>query len=829
MQIIKRDGRLELVKLEKISKRIGNASKDLKNIDVMQIAQKVIGGLYNGVSSRELDELSIQTAAALATKHPEYDTLAARLSVSCLHKDTPSSFWECVQKLYNNVDLHGVKKPLLSDNFYSIIKKHHKVIDSQINHKNDFKYDYFGIKTLERAYLLRSDNKIIERPQYMLMRVAIGIHGDSLEDAFNTYENMSELIFTHATPTLFNSGTLKPQLSSCFLINTKEDSIEGIYSTLKDIAKISQSAGGIGVHIHNIRSKGSPIHGTGGTSNGIIPMLKVFESTAKYVDQGGNKRKGSAAIYLEPWHGDIMEFLDIRKNTGKEEMRCRDLNTAMWISDLFMERVRDDKDWSLFCPNKAKGLSDCYGKEFNVLYEKYESMGIAESVIKARDVWQKILEAQIESGEPYILYKDAGNRKTNQKNIGVIKSSNLCCEIFEISKPDEIAVCNLGSVSLPAFVEGKKGKRKFNHEKLASVVKILTTNLNKIIDINYYPVEETKNSNLKHRPIGIGVQGLADVFALLRHTWDSNEALQLNKDIFETIYFSAVKTSIEIAKKTKPYSTFKGSPASEGKFQFDLWYDEKIEKGEIVTAKNGKELYCSDRWDWESLRADMVKSGMSNSLLLAPMPTASTANILGNTECFEPITENIYKRNTLAGEFIQVNRHLIEDLIDLGIWNENIKDKIMFDNGSVQNIVEIPENIKNLYKTVWEISQKIIIDMSAIRAPFICQSQSLNIYLSKPNVSNLSSMHFYGWSKGLKTGSYYIKSQAAKGAKKITINQDLTPDLNAIKKYEVALSKLHELGVTEDQLKEMSKEDIIAAATTSCSLVDPDSCDMCSG
>lgn len=831
MLIIKRDGRKEQVKLEKINKRIINLSKDLKNIEAVEVAQKVIGGLYDGVTSRELDRLAIETAAGLAIKHPEYDVLASRLAMSALHKETPSSFWECVQKLYTNTDLHGNKKPLVSEAFYTVVKKHHKVIDSQIIHKNDFKYDYFGLSTLERSYLLRADNKIVERPQYMLMRCAIGIHGSDLEDAFNTYEKLSEHLFTHATPTLFNCGTPKQQLSSCFLLHTKGDSIEGIYSTLTDIAKISQCAGGIGVHVHNIRAKGSPIFGTGGKSNGIIPMLKVFESTARYIDQGGGKRKGSAAIYLEPWHADVMEFLDLRKNTGKDEIRCRDLNIAMWIPDLFMERVRDNGTWSLFCPNKAKNLQYTYGKEFVTLYEKYEKQGFADRVLPAREVWQKIIEAQIEGGEPYMLYKDAANRKTNQKNIGTIMSSNLCCEIMEVSKPDEIAVCNLGSLSLPKFVEGKKGKRKFNHDKLEDVVRTLTENLNKVIDINYYPVEETKNSNLKHRPIGIGVQGLADVFAQMRLTWDSPEALALNKDIFETIYYAAMKTSMEIAKERgKPYSTFKGSPLSEGKFQFDLWYDEAVEKAgpDDKLPANGIEMYCSDRYDWEALRKDVMKHGVMNSLLLAPMPTASTANILGNTECFEPITDNIYKRNTLSGEFVQVNKHLIEDLIELGIWDDDMKEKIVSADGSIQEIEGIPQEVKNLYRTVWEISQKIIIDMASSRAPFICQSQSMNIYLAKPTAASLSSMHMYGWSKGLKTGSYYIRGKAAKSASKVTVSvkQEAPKEDD---KYALAILKLKEKGWDDATIASMNQEETIAAATEVCSLDNPGSCDMCSG
>lgn len=828
MFIVKRDGRKEQVKLEKINKRILNISKDLKHVEAVEVAQKVIAGLYDGVTSRELDKLAVETAAGLATKHPEYDTLASRLSISSLHKDTPSSFWECVQKLYNNADIHGTKKPLVSDSFFNTVKKHHKVIDSQINHKNDFKYDYFGYSTLERSYLLRVDKKIVERPQYMLMRCAIGIHGSDLEDAFRTYEQLSEQLFTHATPTLFNAGTPKPQLSSCFLLHTKDDSIDGIYATLTDIAKISQCAGGIGVHVHNIRAKGSPIFGTGGKSNGLVPMLKVFESTAKFIDQGGGKRKGSAAIYIEPHHADIMEFLDLRKNTGKEEMRCRDLNIALWISDLFMERVRDDKPWSLFCPNKAKGLSDVYGAEFVSLYEKYEKQGIADKVLPARDVWQKIIEAQIEGGEPYMLYKDAGNRKTNQKNIGVIKSSNLCCEIFEVSTPDQIAVCNLGSLSLPSFVEGKKGKRKFNHEKLSEIVSTLTINLNKVIDINYYPVAEAKNSNLKHRPIGIGVQGLADVFALMRLTWDSTEALALNKDIFETLYYSAMKASMEIAKERgKPYATFKGSPLSEGKFQFDLWYDELKEKNVGVSAKSGVELYCSDRYDWESLRKDVMKYGVMNSLLMAPMPTASTANILGNTECFEPITDNIYKRNTLSGEFIQVNKHLIEDLIELNLWNESMKEAIISNEGSIQNIEGIPDNIKSLYRTVWELSQKVIIDMAATRGPFVCQSQSMNIYLAKPTASNLSSMHMYGWGKGLKTGSYYIRSKPARQAQKVTVSVKETPKADEL--FDLAVKKLKEKEWDDATIASMTRDETIAAATGVCSLDNPGSCDMCSG
>ncbi len=756
MLVIKRDGRKESVKFDKITARIEKLSYGLNAdfVKTIEIAKKVIDGLYDGVSTQELDELAAETAATLTTKHPDFATLAARISVSNLHKTTSKSFSSTMKRLYTYVNPKtGENASLLSKDVYGIINKNAALLDSSIIYDRDFSYDYFGFKTLEKSYLLKLDGKVVERPQHMLMRVAVGIHKDDIDSILETYNLLSEKWFTHATPTLFNAGTPKPQLSSCFLLTMKEDSIDGIYDTLKQCAKISQSAGGIGLSIHNVRGTGSYIKGTNGVSNGIIPMLRNFDMTARYVDQGGGKRKGSFAIYIEPWHSDIFEFLQLKKNHGKEELRARDLFYAMWIPDLFMKRVESNEDWSLFSPDEAKDLHETYGEEFEKLYDKYEKEGKARKTVKAQDLWFEILESQIETGNPYILYKDAANKKSNQKNLGTIKSSNLCTEIIEYTSPDEVAVCNLASIALNKFV---KDDLTYDHQKLYEITKVITKNLNKVIDVNYYPVEEARNSNLRHRPIGIGVQGLADTFILMRQSFDSPEAKKLNSEIFETIYFAAMESSMEIAQKEGPYKTYEGSPVSKGIFQFDMW----------GIAPDSK------RWDWTKLKREVKKHGVRNSLLLAPMPTASTSQILGNNECFEPYTSNIYTRRVLSGEFIVVNKHLLKDLIKLNLWDDAMKDRLMEANGSVQGINEIPDDIKKLYRTVWEVSQKSIIDMAADRGAYICQSQSMNIHMQDANFGKLTSMHFHAWKRGLKTGLYYLRTKAAADAIKFTIVKD---------------------------------------------------------
>ncbi|MES2875672.1 MAG: ribonucleoside-diphosphate reductase subunit alpha, partial [Bacteroidota bacterium] len=713
MFVIKRNGRKESVKFDKITARIEKLCYGLNPslVDPIDVAKKVIEGLFDGVTTSELDTLAAETAASLTTKHPDYALLASRIAVSNLHKNTTKSFSDTMRNLHQYVDPKTAKPAsLIADDIMEIIEFHASILDSTIIYDRDFGFDYFGFKTLEKSYLLKLDGEIAERPQHMFMRVAVGIHKNDIDSVLKTYDLMSERWFTHATPTLFNAGTPKPQMSSCFLLTMKDDSIDGIYDTLKQTAKISQSAGGIGISIHNVRATGSYISGTNGTSNGIVPMLRVFNDTARYVDQGGGKRKGAFAIYLEPWHADVFEFLDLRKNHGKEEMRARDLFLALWICDLFMQRVEANEEWSLFCPHEAPGLHECHGEEFNRLYTYYEQEGKARKTVKAQDLWFAILDAQVETGTPYLLYKDAANSKSNQQNLGTIKSSNLCTEILEYTSADEVAVCNLASLALPRFITNEV----FDHQKLYEVTYQVTLNLNKIIDHNYYPVEEARNSNLRHRPIGIGVQGLADAFILLRMPFESDEAQQLNKEIFETIYFAAMTASKDLAVKEGAYDTFKGSPLSEGKFQFDLW-NVKPESG---------------RWDWENLRLDVMNHGVRNSLLLAPMPTASTSQILGNNECFEPYTSNIYSRRVLSGEFIVVNKHLLKDLVNLGLWNNDIKNKIILANGSVQDIPEIPSDIKALYKTVWEIRMRTIIDMAADRGAYICQSQSLNLFIN---------------------------------------------------------------------------------------------------
>jgi ribonucleoside-diphosphate reductase alpha subunit len=766
MLVVKRDGRRESVKFDKITARIEKLCYGLDSqfVDTVDIARKVINGIYDGVTTVELDNLAAETAASLTTAHPDYAKLAARIAISNLHKTTSKSFSNTMKRLYTYIDPKtGENASLISKEAYSVIKNNAALLDSSIIYDRDFSYDYFGFRTLERSYLMKLDGKVVERPQHMLMRVAVGIHMDDLDSVVETYNLLSEKWFTHATPTLFNAATPKPQMSSCFLLTMKDDSIDGIYDTLKQTAKISQSAGGIGLSIHNVRATGSYIKGTNGVSNGIVPMLRNFDMTARYVDQGGGKRKGSFAIYLEPWHADVFDFLDLKKNHGKEELRARDLFYAMWIPDLFMKRVENNEEWSLFCPNEAPGLADCYGDEFEKLYEKYEKEGRFRKQIKAQDLWFEIMESQMETGTPYMLYKDAANKKSNQKNLGTIKSSNLCTEIIEYTSPDEVAVCNLASIALPKFVTDGK----FDHEKLYEVTYTATKNLNKVIDRNYYPVPEAEKSNLRHRPIGLGIQGLADTFLLLRMPFESEEARGLNKDIFETMYFAAMTASKDLAIQEGPYETFKGSPVSKGIFQFDMWG---------VTPD-------SNRWDWTSLKKEVKKHGVRNSLLMAPMPTASTSQILGNNETFEPYTTNIYNRRVLSGEFIVVNKHLLKDLIELGLWNDSMKNKLIQANGSVQNIPEIPQNIKDLYKTVWEISQKAIIDMAADRGAYVCQSQSMNVHIQDPNFGKLTSMHFYAWKAGLKTGMYYLRSKAATDAIKFTVSkeQEQQPSAEALR------------------------------------------------
>ena len=739
---------------DKITARIRKLNYGLNPlVDPVRVAMRVIEGLYDGVTTSELDNLAAEIAATMTTTHPDYAKLAARISVSNLHKNTKKSFSETMEDLYNYINPRtGKKAPLLSDEVYKIIKKNADKLDSSIIYNRDFGYDFFGFKTLERSYLLKLNGKIVERPQHMLMRVSIGIHLDDIESALETYELMSKRYFTHATPTLFNSGTPKPQMSSCFLLTMKEDSIDGIYDTLKQTAKISQSAGGIGLSIHNVRATGSYIAGTNGTSNGIVPMLRVFNDTARYVDQGGGKRKGSFAIYVEPWHADIFDFLELKKNHGKEEMRARDLFYAMWTPDLFMKRVEEDSNWTLMCPNECPDLYNLHGDEFDELYQKYESEGRGRKTIKARELWEKILESQIETGTPYMLYKDSANRKSNQKNLGTIRSSNLCTEILEYTSSDEVAVCNLASIALPMFV--KDGN--FDHKSLFDVTVRVTKNLNRVIDRNYYPVKEAENSNFRHRPVGLGVQGLADTFIMLRLPFTSDKAKELNQEIFETLYFAAVTASVQEAKKDGVYQTYKGSPISKGEFQHNLW--------------GIKDEDLSGRWDWSGLRKKVKKHGVRNSLLVAPMPTASTSQILGNNECFEPYTSNIYTRRVLSGEFIVVNKHLLEDLVQLGLWNEEMKQELMRNNGSIQNIETIPENIKELYRTVWEMSMKDIIDMSRHRGYFIDQSQSLNLFMEGATMAKLTSMHFYGWKSGLKTGMYYLRTKSAVDAIKFTLD-----------------------------------------------------------
>ncbi len=782
MYVIKRDGRKEAVKFDKITARIVKMCYGLDPlVSPEMVAMKVIEGIYDGVSTSILDNLAAEVAASKTIDHPDYALLASRISVSNLHKKTKKTFSETMEDLYRYIDPKtGENAALLADDVYEIIMNNKDVLDSSIIYDRDFRYDYFGFKTLERSYLLKLNGEIAERPQHMLMRVAVGIHKNDIPSVIKTYNLLSEGWFTHATPTLFNAGTPKPQMSSCFLLTMKEDSIDGIYETLKSCAKISQSAGGIGLAIHDIRAKGSYIKGTNGTSNGIVPMLRVYNDTARYVDQGGGKRKGSFAMYLEPWHADVFDFLEMKKNHGKEEHRARDLFYALWIPDLFMKRVKENGTWTLMCPHECPGLSETYGEEFEALYTKYEKEGKGRKTIQAQELWFKVLESQIETGTPYMLYKDAANAKSNQKNLGVIKSSNLCTEIIEYTAPDEVAVCNLASLALPKYVTDEG----FDHNKLFEVTYQATINLNRIIDGNYYPVEEARNSNMRHRPIGLGVQGLADTYILMRMPFDSPEAKQLNKEIFETIYYAAMTASKDLAKEEGPYETWKGSPISQGIFQFDMW-----------------NVKPTDRWEWDVLREEVKKHGVRNSLLLAPMPTASTAQILGNNECFEPYTSNLYTRRVLSGEFIIVNKHLLRDLVKEGLWNNTMRQKLMASNGSVQDIPEIPQEIKDLYKTAWEISQKQIIEQAADRGAYICQSQSLNIFMENATFGKLTSMHFHGWQQGLKTGMYYLRTKAATNAIKFTVDKSVTQATTA-----------------QD-----------AEAQIACSLDDPDNCEMCSG
>jgi ribonucleoside-diphosphate reductase alpha subunit len=746
--IIKRDGKRETIKFDKITSRIKKQSYNLSNhIDPYVIAKKVIEGVYEGISTYEIDTLAAETAAYMTQTHPDYSLLAGRIAITNLHKQWSKKFSDCIEDLYNYINPEN-KKPagLISDEAYKVVQKHKDILDASIIHDRDLGYDFFAYRTLEKSYLLNIDKKPRETPQFMIMRVAVGIHGDNIEKILETYEWMSQGFFTHATPTLFNAGTPKPQMSSCFLLQVKEDSIDGIYDTLKDCAKISQSAGGIGVSIHNIRAKGSYINGTNGTSNGILPMMRVYNATARYVDQGGGKRKGSFAVYLEPWHPDIYDFLDARKNSGKDEVRARDLSYALWIPDLFMQRVEANADWTLMCPNECPGLSDVHSAEFETLYNKYEAEGRGTK-IKALDLWYAILAAQIETGYPYMLYKDSINKKSNQSNLGTIKSSNLCTEIMQYTAPDEIAVCNLASIELPKFVEPIKKGYVFNYEKYMNCVELATYNLNQVIDRNHYPVAEAKYSNMKNRPIGLGVQGLADVFAIMRIAFDSPEARDLNKKIFEAMYYAALKKSCELAKIHGPYKSYAGSPASKGILQHDMWG---------VEGTLGL--------DWTTLRADIAKYGLYNSLLLAPMPTASTAQMLGNNECFEPFNSMMFTRRVLSGEFAIVNKYLVKDLIDLGLWTEAIKDKIVLNKGSVQDIPEIPEDLKLLYRTVWEIKMRPIQEMAADRGAFIDQSQSMNLWMVDPNYGKLSSMHMNGWKLGLKTGMYYLRTKSSTSA-----------------------------------------------------------------
>ena len=793
MQVINRNGEREDVRFDAIKEKLAVLAEglDTRWVDVDLVTKTTIEGLYDGVKTSELDQLAAETAAALASHHPDYSRLAARICIDDLHRSTKDNFSEVIDDLRTFVDPEsGKHAPLISEEVHAIIMANAERLDAHIDYGRDHNYDYFGFKTLERSYLLRLNGEVAERPQHMLMRVAVGIHHENIDRALRTYDLMSKGYFTHATPTLFNSGTPMPQMSSCFLLTMQDDSLNGIYDTLKQCAMISKSAGGIGLSIHHVRAKGSYIKGTNGSSNGIVPMLRVFNDTARYVDQGGGKRKGSIAIYLEPWHPDLLEFLDLRKNHGKEEMRARDLFYAMWTPDLFMKRVEADADWSFFCPNECPGLQDVHSAEFEALYASYEAQGLARKTMPARHVWDKIVEAQIETGTPYMLYKDAANSKSNQQNLGTIRSSNLCTEIIEYTAKDEVAVCNLASIALPRFVDMDKGA--FDHNLLYDVTYHATGNLNRVIDVNYYPVEEAYNSNMRHRPIGLGVQGLADTFAMLDLAFESDAARQLNKEIFETIYYAACCASLDAAKAEGPYSSFAGSPASEGKLQFDLW------------GMNDH----SGRWDWDQLKDEIVQHGMRNSLMVAPMPTASPSQILGNNECFEPFTSNLYVRRTLSGEFIVLNKHLVRDLIALDLWSVSMKDEILRHKGSIQAIPTIPEHLRVKYKTTWEIKQKRVLELAADRGAYIDQSQSLNIHMVDANPAKVTSMHFAGWRLGLKTGMYYLRTKAAADAIQFTVEQKAAEDQT--------VSGLQQRAEEADSMEAIA-----------CSLDAPDDCLMC--
>ena len=761
MKVIKRDGHAETLRLDKITNRIKKQTYglDTDHVDALEVATKVVSGIYDGISTEQLDSLASETAAALAYIHPDYSILSARIAITRLHKTTNKSFTDTIDQLYNYIDPKtGNNAGLISDETYAAVQANANILNESMIHDRDLNFDYFGFKTLERSYLLKTNGQPAETPQHLYMRVAVGIWGTDIANVLKTYELLSTLKMTHATPTLFNAGTKRPQLSSCFLLTMQEDSIAGIYKTLSDVAAISQNAGGIGLSVSNIRATGSYIRGTNGTSNGIVPMLKVFNETARYVDQGGGKRKGSFAIYIEPWHADVEDFLELRKNHGKEERRARDLFLALWTPDLFMKRVDEDGDWTLFCPAEIDcELWEMYGEEFETNYTRLEAEGKGRKTMKARLLWQKILEAQVETGTPYILFKDAANIKSNQKNLGTIKSSNLCTEIIEYTSKDEQAVCNLASIPVNQFIQvGKRSGKlrkpicEYDYRALYDVAYQTTLNLNKVIDVNFYPTVETKNSNLKHRPIGIGIQGLADAFAIMGLEFTSPEAKSLNCDIFETIYYAAMQASVDLAEKEGTYQSYEGSPLSQGQFQFNLW---GVDESEL-----------SGRWNWAELRAKLLKFGARNSLLLAPMPTASTAQIMGNNEAFEPFTSNIGTRRTLAGEFIVINKHLVKDLVELGLWSDSMRNRIIAEKGSVQNIAEIPAEIRAVYKTVWEIKQKDLIDMAADRGKFICQSQSLNIFIRDVNTAKLTSAHFHAWRSGLKTGMYYLRTEAASSA-----------------------------------------------------------------
>jgi ribonucleoside-diphosphate reductase alpha chain len=801
MKVTKRDGSLETLRLDKITNRIKKQtySLNLDFVDALEVATKVVSGIYDGITTIELDNLAAETAASLNHAHPDYSYLASRIAITRLHKTVSKKFSDVIEALYSYTDPKtNLPAGLINDDVIKAVRKHADVLNEAILHDRDFNFDYFGFKTLEKSYLLKINGETAEAPQHMYMRVAVGIWGEDIQNVLKTYDLLSTHKMTHATPTLFNAGTKRPQLSSCFLLTMQEDSIQGIYKTLSDVAAISQNAGGIGLSIHNVRATGSYIKGTNGTSNGIVPMLKVFNETARYVDQGGGKRKGSFAIYLEPWHADVEDWLDLRKNHGKEERRARDLFLALWTPDLFMERVEQDADWTLFCPAEiGVELWEMHGQEFRDNYERLEREGKGRRTIKARALWQKVLESQIETGTPYILYKDAANEKSNQKNLGTIKSSNLCTEIMEYTSKDEQAVCNLASIAVNQFIKfpekrslkQRRALAEYDHNALYDVTYQTTLNLNKVIDINFYPTPETKASNMKHRPIGIGIQGLADTFAILGLPFTSEEAKRLNGEIFETIYFASMKASADLAKKLGPYETFNGSPLSEGKFQFNLWGFEDSQ--------------LSGRWDWSTLRKQVVKTGARNSLLLAPMPTASTAQIMGNNEAFEAFTSNLYTRRTLSGEFVIINKHLVKDLVELGLWSENLKNRIIAEKGSVQNIAEIPVEIREIYKTVWELKQREVIDMSADRGKFICQSQSLNLFIKDANAAKLTSAHFHSWKKGLKTGMYYLRTESA---------------VDAIAGLGIDSSSLKQPQLTADQMQ----------SDLSCSLDNPEDCIACS-